>query len=212
MFTNPDDRGWASQVNNPQSCEIGDICECPFPDCTVGTITVPYKGKWTVEKYWSQKDGVCINPDNLQPDALAGNFQVGWRWCNKCQGLHFAENGLGPCPAGGTHSIDGSGPYELLLDSGSTTAQTGWWWCAKCQGLHFASSTLGQCPAGGTHSTAGSGNYAVAYNDPHYPGQRDWKWCDKCQGLFFAGAGAAPCPATGTHEGSGSGDYSLVLS
>jgi hypothetical protein len=210
MFTNPDDRGWFSGgAGTRQGCEIGDICECPFPDCSSGALTVQYMSKWAIEKYWSQKEGVCINPDNLEPDPVTGSLQAGWRWCSKCQGLHFAENGLGPCAAGGTHSAEESGSYQVILNPDMTTAQTGWSWCSKCQGLHFASNTLGPCPAGGTHSNIGSGNYAVAYNNPHFSGQRGWKWCHKCQGMFFAGNGPAPCPAGGSHEQVGSGDYSL---
>jgi hypothetical protein len=30
--------------------------------------------------------------------------QPGWSWCDKCEGMHFSADGLGPCPAGGTHS------------------------------------------------------------------------------------------------------------
>jgi hypothetical protein len=41
--------------------------------------------------------------------------QLKWRWCHKCQGLHFIGNGtVGPCPAdGGSHSVLDSGNYAL---------------------------------------------------------------------------------------------------
>lgn len=38
-----------------------------------------------------------------------------WRSCPKCQGLFFAGNPTkGVCPAGGEHSLEGSGSYRLL--------------------------------------------------------------------------------------------------
>ncbi len=48
----------------------------------------------------------------LKPDAVS--TQNGWRWCRKCQGLFYAPNGNGRCPAGGGHNASGSGNYALL--------------------------------------------------------------------------------------------------
>jgi hypothetical protein len=43
------------------------------------------------------------------------NAQANWRWCKKCQGLFFAGNpSKGVCPAGGEHTLDGSGDYHLV--------------------------------------------------------------------------------------------------
>lgn len=43
------------------------------------------------------------------------SIQDNWRWCNKCQGMFFAGNPTkGVCPAGGEHSLEGSGNYRLL--------------------------------------------------------------------------------------------------
>jgi hypothetical protein len=39
--------------------------------------------------------------------------QSNWRWCNKCQGLAYAGNSQGVCPAGGTHNI-ASDNYNLI--------------------------------------------------------------------------------------------------
>ena len=36
-----------------------------------------------------------------------------WRWCRKCQGLAFAGNSTGACPAGGPHDFTGSNNYSL---------------------------------------------------------------------------------------------------
>jgi hypothetical protein len=39
--------------------------------------------------------------------------QDNWRWCSKCEGLHFGNN-PGRCPAGGSQHIStGSGNYAL---------------------------------------------------------------------------------------------------
>ncbi|HEX8709604.1 MAG TPA: hypothetical protein VF723_15295 [Pyrinomonadaceae bacterium] len=86
--------------------------------------------------------------------------QENWRWCNKCQGLFFAGNSRGRCPAGGTHSPDGSGRYTLFEDAGP--GQNNWRRCNKCQGLFFAGNSPGHCPAGEAHSLSGSGNYRLA--------------------------------------------------
>ena len=41
--------------------------------------------------------------------------QDNWRWCSKCQGLFFAGSPTkGVCPAGGQHSLEGSGNYRLM--------------------------------------------------------------------------------------------------
>jgi hypothetical protein len=42
--------------------------------------------------------------------------QDNWRWCNKCQGLAYADNpSVGACPAGGTHDHAGSENYSLII-------------------------------------------------------------------------------------------------
>ncbi len=151
------------------------------------------------------------------PFYLAGvNTQDNWRWCNKCQGLFFAGNNLGSCPAGGTHSHpnnSGSWNYQLIHNHAIAHGQDNWRWCNKCQGLFFAgNNNLGRCPAGGTHSNSGSWNYSVAFKSPIVAGQDGWRWCNKCQGLFFAGNNSlGRCPAGGTHNESGSGEYRLIV-
>jgi len=42
----------------------------------------------------------------------AGFTQDNWRWCNKCQGMHFASDGV--CPAGRAHDASISAPYVML--------------------------------------------------------------------------------------------------
>lgn len=41
--------------------------------------------------------------------------QADWRWCKKCEGLFFAGRPIkGVCPAGGEHTTQGSGKYEVI--------------------------------------------------------------------------------------------------
>ena len=155
---------------------------------------------------------------NLESDDIAGiqaiygdvNRQSNWRWCSKCQGLHFGGNPAGPCPAGGKHVKAGSGNYSLANNSPAAPGQADWRWCSKCQGLHFGGNPPRPCPAGGKHIKTGSGNYTLAHNSPTAPGQANWRWCSKCQGLHFGGNPPGPCPAGGTHIKAGSGNYTLL--
>jgi hypothetical protein len=136
--------------------------------------------------------------------------QEGWRWCSKCQGLHFGAAGaLGPCPAGGQHTTAGSGKYAVALNATGAPGQHQWRWCSKCQGLAFTGHSQGVCAAGGTHATGGSGRYVVTGTSLGLPGQAGWRWCKKCQGLFFSLNDAGACPAGGGHDGSASGGYTL---
>jgi hypothetical protein len=96
--------------------------------------------------------------------------QSNWRWCSKCDGLWHTSsaNQGGRCPAGGSHTSQGSGDYALF-DKPATNfnstimAQPNWRWCAKCGGLWHPSSAVpsGVCPAGGAHTSQGSGDYAL---------------------------------------------------
>ena len=48
------------------------------------------------------------------PNNDGGALQGGWKYCWRCAGLWFSDNGTnGTCPAGGGHSESGSGNYEL---------------------------------------------------------------------------------------------------
>jgi hypothetical protein len=123
--------------------------------------------------------------------------QSNWQFCKKCEGLFFAGNNLGVCPAGGTHDDSASGGY-VLSDDLVSGGQSDWLLCSQCQGLFFAGNNLGVCP---THSDTGSRDYAL----PQLAGsgQPGWKFCSKCQGLFFAENNLGICPAGGTHADSG---------
>jgi hypothetical protein len=140
------------------------------------------------------------------------NEQSNWRWCSKCQGLHFAGSATqGVCPAGGPHIHTGSGNYQLVQNTPRYPGQSNWRWCSKCQGMHFAgNATEGTCPAGGLHIHTGSGSYSIRQNIAAGAGQSNWRWCHKCQGLYFAGgATQGVCPAGGHHDHAGSGNYHL---
>ena len=123
-------------------------------------------------------DGQQLSQNNKQQDyGLQGlliigstgspltqaNVQQGWKWCSKCQGLHFAGgNVFGICPAGGSHITNGSGDYTLLVNDPDAPGQSNWRWCNKCQGLHFGGAgSPGPCPAGGSHVRDGSGDYTL---------------------------------------------------
>jgi hypothetical protein len=142
---------------------------------------------------------------------LWGADQSDWRWCDKCQGLFFAGNNQGVCPAGGAHNDTGSSNYTLATSAPGqydANCQPGWSWCDRCQGLFFAGNdTFGVCPAGGTHDDAGSNNYKLAMSGYGQPG---WRWCDRCQGLFFADNTLGACPAGGAHNDTGSSNYTLA--
>ena len=46
---------------------------------------------------------------------LSTDFQAGWTWCSRCEGLYFGEGkNKGACPAGGLHVNSGSGNYVLI--------------------------------------------------------------------------------------------------
>jgi hypothetical protein len=147
----------------------------------------------------------------LFPDLYAQpDYQINWRWCNKCQGLFFGANtNQGVCPKGGAHSSIGSGNYGLAHGDGP--GQAGWRWCMKCQGFWFAGNASPSiCPAGSTHTSSGSGQYFA--QPANGQGQSNWRWCRVCSGMFFAGNGTrGVCPGNKLrgHDPSGSGDYGL---
>jgi hypothetical protein len=102
------------------------------------------------------------------PDNIIA--QSNWRWFSKCDGMWHTSSGNpgGHCPAGGTHTSQGSGDYAVF-DKPATPfkstimAQSNWRWCAKCGSLWHPSSAVpsGVCPAGGAHTSQGSGDYAL---------------------------------------------------
>ncbi len=146
--------------------------------------------------------------------VLAGQFQVGWRSCSKCQGIYFGgfPNNAGRCPAGGAHDPLNSFGYKMLYNAANNPhVQAGWASCSKCQGMHFG-GIQGVCPAGGAHDAAGSFHYAMPHDVPAAHGLQDqFKSCTKCQQLFYGPFGGK-CPATGgAHNPANSFNYSMPV-
>lgn len=168
------------------------------------------QGQWLQEALGP--DGVDLTVTPWPFDALPGDRQDNWRWCNKCQGLFFAGVSAGVCPAGAAHDGSRRGDYVLFSTQPAPTGgQDNWRWCKKCQGLFFAGSDNGFCPAGERHDPSGSRDYVLASSADHVTGQDNWRWCQYCQGLFFAGGAPGVCPCfAGRHDGSMSGDYVLM--
>jgi hypothetical protein len=87
----------------------------------------------------------------VRPTGLVG--QADWKWCRRCQGLFYADNGVDKkhCPGSRHHDPQGSGDYTLNFrpSRGALRAagQSGWRWCLQCQGLFFADGGKGVCPA-----------------------------------------------------------------
>jgi len=100
----------------------------------------------------------------------SGKLQAGWSWCEKCMGFFYSRaslgaGGMGHCPAGGTHTKEGSGAYAAVIGEDGPRQQGGWRWCGKCMGMFYSRSrgTMGVCPGGGAHEDGGSGHYASLY-------------------------------------------------
>jgi hypothetical protein len=154
----------------------------------------------------------------LSTDAVVGHefksvYTLGennWRWCNKCQGLAFADLTPGPCPAGGVHDHTGSGDYSVLPQVAGIAGSSNWRWCCKCQQLAYATAGAGACAGGGGHDFSRSINYSMLADGTAFAGQNDWKYCRKCFCLVYAGASTpGNCPASGLHDTSGSANYTL---
>ncbi|WP_434415995.1 hypothetical protein [Nannocystis pusilla] len=146
-----------------------------------------------------------IPNDAAGAPALPG--QEDWRFCRKCFGMFYAQNGetVGTvCPSGGEHALQGLNFYLPNDQMGATdsTGQRDWRFCGKCHGLFWApgNQSLGSvCPAGGEHSPVGwvfylpndhqGGNSSI--------GQGQWRYCGRCRGLFYNGyndKGMCPAP------------------
>jgi hypothetical protein len=101
--------------------------------------------------------------DYMVPFSDAGpGMQMGWRYCQKCQGLFYSDHPTqGACPCGGQHDhANRSLSYDMFLE-GPPGMETGWRWCAKCEGLFNSGNEQSACPTGGKHDGSGSGAYAM---------------------------------------------------
>jgi hypothetical protein len=138
--------------------------------------------------------------------------QGNWRWCSKCQMLHYAGGALGPCPQGGSHTMEGSGEYFLVVNNPNYPGQSGWRWCQRCKGLFFSGISNGECDGNQPHDSTGSGSYRVAMNSISLPGQTGWRWCQKCQSLWYSGTESdGACFDGGHHTEEGSSGYRVPI-
>ncbi|MEW6366399.1 MAG: carboxypeptidase-like regulatory domain-containing protein [Acidobacteriota bacterium] len=129
--------------------------------------------------------GISVAQELALNHDIAMGGQTNWKWCSKCEGLHYVANALGVCPAGGTHDDAGTN-LMLIKDVPSADGQHGWRLCSKCTGLfHEHEDSKGVCPAGDAHDSTGSGDYCLAFNSSKSAGQHNWWWCYKCRGLFY---------------------------
>ncbi len=167
---------------------------------------------------WRVKQDGARNPV-LVPRVDFGSIpgQKGWRWCKKCQGLHYVHDPaaptLQPCPAGANHVQDDSAGYMPVVNNPAASGQHGWRWCQKCSSLFYGpGQAASRCAAGGTHDGTTSGDYALVSDDRTAPGQKDWKWCRKCQSLFYGPfESQSRCPAGAGHDGAQSSSYAIFL-
>jgi len=78
--------------------------------------------------------------------------QFGWRHCRKCMGLSYIKNGVGRCPASGSHDHTGSYGYYPFYGGAPSTAQDQWRWCDRCQGMFYGpGAPISRCPWGAGH-------------------------------------------------------------
>ncbi|MEZ4450128.1 MAG: hypothetical protein R3B09_11680 [Nannocystaceae bacterium] len=106
---------------------------------------------------------------NHAPRTLPGVHQELWRYCEKCGVLHYSGGAIGACPAGGVHSVVGSGCYAAVASTAETALQKpGFRWCPRCQTMWFPPGGASHCPAGGAHESTGSGAYVALKTLGHY--------------------------------------------
>jgi hypothetical protein len=152
--------------------------------------------------------------------SAAAREQDSWSYCSKCRGLWYSGGTTtGRCPAGGSHSSQGSYRYSLPT-SPAPTGQKDWKRCGKCLGLWWSGGG-GACPLGGAHSSDGSLEYFPNSIDQGFKGgaqsQSGWRFCVQCQGLWWGDdklSGGA-CPRGGPHKArlsdADAGSYNYVL-
>lgn len=123
---------------------------------------------------------------NLPIDVEPPDAQPGWRWCNKCMVLSYAQFKIADCPAGGVHDHTGSGKYSVWPDS-DADGQPGWRLCAKCRTAVYGVVSDGVCRDGGAHDTSTSAPYQfdeggnIVFSGPSF------NRCHRCQALASGG-------------------------
>jgi hypothetical protein len=167
---------------------------------------------------YSQAQGVCPADHGAHAYPSTTNWvlvhdtqnygQNNWRSCSKCQALSYVGGTwLGPCPAGGQHTITGF-DYDLNNDTrhsflwpdanGTSDWQPGKVFLDKDRSLGIV-----------IHSFGGTPDVPVATISIANI-QHKWGRCVKCQTLTQAGlVNMGACPAGGQHLHYGL-DYSLI--
>src|SRR5688572_28307039 len=162
---------------------------------------------------YDMADNVARNLNfSVRPPLV--HTQESWRWCRKCQDMWFGLDAtISSCPAGGHHTQEGSGMYQLLMDYRESSGQPCWRWCRKCQSLFYGGAYMsaGICSAGGEHDGTASADYSMIYSTTGNAGwtQDNWRWCDKCQGMHYGVGGI--CPAGGAHNPARSALYMMLM-
>lgn len=92
----------------------------------------------------------------------ATEIQQGWRWCRKCQALHFPGDGEA-CHLTSDHD-SGSSNYAVEIISIPNTDRPSWRFCDKCRVLHLVvKGETGPCYGGGLHNASGSFYHVERY-------------------------------------------------
>lgn len=138
-------------------------------------------------------------------------WQPGWLWCGRCQGLAYQEGGSGGvCWDGEPHYGGDSRPYFVLMGPDPDPGmQDRWAWCNRCQGLQYIGFGAGSCWDGEPHEFGGSGAYAVDIDATPAGTQDGWRHCNRCEGLVYAGFGNGICWDGQPHNVDGSSGYSV---
>jgi len=111
-------------------------------------------------------------------EGMAG-IQIGWRRCQKCEGLFLAgwaePIAAGVCPADRDrrdrhgHLADGAYAYVVQTGPAPPGMQPSWQACQKCLGLFLADADNWEpvtCPAGGKHASDGRVSYDLIIVEP----------------------------------------------
>jgi hypothetical protein len=118
---------------------------------------------------------------HLGDAANTAQLQNGWRFCAKCAGLFFSQDGqpfVKVCPAGDFHDARFSGTYVMEFGADGPGAQGNWRFCKNCLGLFFLSGPFTEFPNGVCtaeesanliHDGSLSGPYHMLFEPPPPP-------------------------------------------
>lgn len=127
-------------------CQVAYYDAAAYPGrCAAGGLHNAYGSAWY----------------RMAQEAPAGvTSEDSWCWCRKCQSLHYASPGAGPCADGGSHDTADSPRFFVASAAYAVGGEIGWRRCARCQSL-FNPNNTGVCPLGGAHDGTGSSPYSL---------------------------------------------------